>query len=149
MRAVERTVTVRAPVDIVFAAWANYQSFPAYIPHVGSVEKINKKRTRWTVDLLGYRIQFEAELDEVRPNRFISWHSVTNIKHLGSVNFAPAEEGGTRVTVRLLFDIKSLSPDLIEDLETSWKEFEDGLEEVLNSFKSYVEQMWWQVPSII
>ncbi|HZD60492.1 MAG TPA: SRPBCC family protein [Anaerolineae bacterium] len=148
MVAIERSITVKAPLDVVYATWANFQNFPAYTPHVVSVEKLKKRRTRWVVDVVGYRLQFEAELDEERPNRMISWHSVSTIKHFGSTYVLP-EAGGTKVTVRLTVDMESLPAHLVDELNVSWHEFEETFEDALHSFKRYVEHMWRQVPAAV
>ncbi|MBE0449022.1 MAG: SRPBCC family protein [Actinobacteria bacterium] len=149
MVTVEKSIMVRVPVDIAYAAWANLQNFPIYAPHVvRSVEMLNKGRSRWIVDLLGYELQFEAELDEDRPNRLISWHSVSNVKHFGSAYFSPVT-GGTVVTIRLMFDTGGLSSEFVDDLDVVWHEFEEIFKDTLHGFKKYVEQMWWQVPIVI
>lgn len=145
MRSLERSITVRAPIDIAYATWVNYQKFPVYMPHVISVERISKTRTRWVIDVLGYRVLFEAEIDEMKPNRLISWHSISNVEHFGSAFFSPTEEG-TVVTLRILIDTKNLPSDLADDLELAWNEFEESFEEALNSFKRYTEKMWYQLP---
>lgn len=145
MKTIEGSVIVRAPIGTTYATWANPQIFPVFSPHVRSVERIDKNRTRWVADLLGYQVQFDAELDEARPNKFISWHSTTNVKHFGSAYFEPVT-GGTAVAVRIMFDTGSLSSNLIEDLDIAWNEFKDIFEDALYGFKRYVEQMWLQVP---
>lgn len=148
MKTIEKAVVVNAPVDVTYATWANYSSFPAFTGHVVKVEKVTKRRSRWTLDVLGYGIEFEAELDELRPNKFISWHSVSGVKHFGYAHFVSGE-GGTLVTARLMFETDNLADVLIEDLDIAWDEFEDALEESLNDFKNYVEQMWWNVPAVV
>lgn len=148
MKTTEKTIAINAPVDIVYATWANYSSFPAFTRHVVKVEKVTRKRSRWILDVLGYGIEFEAELDELRPNKFISWHSVSGVKHFGYAHFA-SSEGGTLVTARLMFETDNLADVLIEDLDIAWDEFEAAFEESLNDFKNYVEQMWWNVPAVV
>lgn len=148
MKTIEKTIKVDAPIDVVFATWANYTSFPAITSHVIMAERVTNKHSHWLVDILGYRIQFEAELDQLTPNKFISWHSVTNIHHFGSVYFSQ-DSKYTQVILRLLFEIDNLTVDLVDDLDIAWNEFDGVFEDILDSFKKYVEQMWWQVPAVI
>lgn len=148
MVAIEKTVFVDVPVDIAYATWANYSSFPAFTNHVKRVDKITRKRTHWVIEALGYQLEFEAEIDQLKPNKHISWHSVTNVKHFGSANFDQGN-GGTTVTLRLLFDTEDLADTLIEDLDLSWGEFDEALEQALADYKTYCEQMWWAIPAVI
>jgi uncharacterized membrane protein len=71
-----KTIDVDAPVEKVFAFWADYQNFPRFMDNV--------------------------RLVEVEPNAFLRWRSVSGsaVKHEGLVRFEPSG-GGTRVTVQL------------------------------------------------
>lgn len=148
MLSIEKSVFVKVPVDIAYATWANYRSFPAFTNHVKKVDRITRRRTRWVVEALGYQLEFEAEIDQLKPNKFISWHSVTNIKHFGSVYFEK-NDSGTTLTLRLLFDTENLADDLVEDLDLAWGEFENVLDEIMGRYKTYCEQMWLELPAII
>ncbi|PIW23258.1 MAG: hypothetical protein COW32_00255, partial [Candidatus Aquicultor secundus] len=123
-------------------------TFTAFTNHVKRVDRITQKRMRWVIEVLGYQLEFEAEVDQLKPNKLISWHSVTNVKHFGSVYFDQGN-GGTTVTLRLLFDTENLADALIEDLDLSRGEFEGALEEALAGYKAYCEQMWRAIPSVI
>lgn len=148
MKTVEESVTANVPVDVAYATWANYTIFPSITGHVVLAERITDRLSHWIIEVMGYRFDFEALLDQLKPNKFISWHSVTNIHHLGSVSFKP-DAGRTLITLRITFDTEDLATDLADDLDILWPEFKKIFKEVLNSFKLYVEQMWWQVPSVV
>lgn len=141
MKSIEKSIFLKVPQDIAYAAWMNYYKFPAYMPHVIDVKSAGGKRTRWTIDILGYFMEFETQLDQIIPNHVISWHSVSRTKHMGYVQFSSID-GGTMVSVRLLFETQDLSEDLIEDIDILWNEVEESADEALRGFKKYVEQMW-------
>ncbi|MEW5706106.1 MAG: SRPBCC family protein [Actinomycetota bacterium] len=148
MRAIDKTIFVKAPLNYTYESWINYKKLPVYMPHVLDVGIISKGRTHWVVDILGYKIEFEAELDQVVPNELISWHSVSKIKHFGQVVFTPAS-GGTLVTVRLFFSPKGLTGEFLEMIDISWPEFVHVLEESLEGFKSYVESSWGRTGTVV
>ena len=148
MRSIEKIVNVEVPLDVTFATWANYNSFPAFTKNRVTVEKLGRTRTRWIVDLLGYSAEFEAEVDDIKPNKLLSWHSTTGVRHFGSVYFVPGD-GSTTVTVRLTFDTEHIETRLGIDIAAKWCELEALFDDILEGFKAYVEQMWWQVPEAV
>jgi uncharacterized membrane protein len=101
---VQKTITVDAPIDEVFAMWDRVENFPRFMQHVLDVRRANG-RSHWVVaGPGGVQLEWDAELTQRVPNRIIAWRSVPNsvVEHAGVVEFEPAE-GGTRVNVRLSY----------------------------------------------
>jgi uncharacterized membrane protein len=103
---VQKTITVRKPIHIVFDLWSRLDNFPMFMQHVREVDiEVGGNRTRWTVDgPAGTKVEFEAETIELVPDRVISWRTIPgqSIEHEGRVRFEEVE-GGTRVTVEMTY----------------------------------------------
>jgi uncharacterized membrane protein len=101
---VQKTIHVDAPVERVFAFWADYQNFPRFMANVRDVE-VHEERSRWTVaGPAGVPVQWTSELTRVEENEIIEWRSVRGsvVRHEGCVRFAP-DGDGTRVNIRLCY----------------------------------------------
>ncbi|MBS1118506.1 MAG: cyclase [Deltaproteobacteria bacterium] len=103
--AVHKAITVRAPVEDVFDLWSRVENFPRFMEHVRHVERIDDKRSRWTVDGPGgVPIRFETELTHTEPGREIAWRTVPGqaVEHSGRVRFERAFEGA-RIEVDMTY----------------------------------------------
>jgi uncharacterized membrane protein len=101
---VQKTIRVDAPVEVVFAFWANYHNFPRFMHHVRAVH-VRGDVSHWVVaGPAGVPVQWQARLVEVQPNSLLRWRSVfgSAVKHEGCVRFEP-NGGGTRLSVQLRY----------------------------------------------
>lgn len=103
---VNKTITVRAPIHLVFDLWSRLENFPMFMQHVREVDiEVGGRRTRWIVDgPAGTKVEFEAETIELVPDRVIAWRTVPNqtIEHEGRVTFEETSTG-TRVHVEMTY----------------------------------------------
>jgi uncharacterized membrane protein len=59
---VQKTLTIAAPLDEVFAVWSRYESFPRFMAHVREVRRVADGCARWTVaGPAGVPIEWEIE----------------------------------------------------------------------------------------
>lgn len=104
----EKTITIEAPVQDVFAFWQHYENFPHFMTHVREVRPSEVEgRSHWVVDgPAGLPIEFDAETTRVVPNELIAWKSLegASVAHAGTVRFEPAGERATRITVRFSYN---------------------------------------------
>jgi len=105
---VEKTVTINATPESLYAFWRNFENLPRFMENLESVEVIDSKRSRWVADgPAGIDAEWEAEIINEIPNELIGWRSVegSRIDNAGSVHFTPAAGGrGTEVKVVLRYD---------------------------------------------
>lgn len=103
---VQKTITVHAPIHIVFDLWSRLDNFPLFMQHVQEVDiEVGGSRTRWTVDgPAGTKLEFEAETIAFEPDRVIAWRTLPkqSVEHEGRVRFDEVE-GGTRVQVLMTY----------------------------------------------
>lgn len=103
-----RTVTIAKPRAELYAFWRDFTKLPAFMENVRSVEKLDEKRSRWTIAAPGSsEIVFESTLTEERPNELLAWQSDENaeVRNSGRVTFKDAPAGrGTEVSVTIAYD---------------------------------------------
>lgn len=105
---VEKSVTIDAPPDKLWAFWRNFENLPQFMHNLESVTPLRDNRTRWVAKgPAGTKVDWEAEIINEIPHELIAWRSVAGSKvdNAGSVHFAPATGGrGTEVKVHLRYD---------------------------------------------
>jgi uncharacterized membrane protein len=105
---IDRTVTVSAAPERVYAFWRNFENLPQIMSHLDRVKVLSDTRSRWVVKSpLGVKVEWEAEIINDKPTELIAWRSLGNalVDHAGSVNFDRVPDGaGTVVRVSLQYD---------------------------------------------
>ena len=102
---VRKTINIAAPVETVFKLWSRPELFPRFLTHLESVEPRGDRRYHWVATGPGgTRIDWDAQVTEVEPNRRLSWRSLdgSKVDTSGTVHFTP-ENGGTRVQVDMSY----------------------------------------------
>ena len=103
-----KTVTIKKPVEEVYAFWRQLENLPKFMKHLAQVKQIDEKRSHWEADLpiAGAHLSWDAVIVEEVPNYIISWRSVpgASIDNSGEVRFlrAPGNKG-TEVQVAITY----------------------------------------------
>jgi uncharacterized membrane protein len=104
----QRTFTIHAPIERVFALWTNVRQFPRVMEHVLEVRPHDGGgRSRWTVaGPAGSHIHWEAELTRLEPNRLVAWKTLPGsaVEHAGVIRFEALGDGSTRVDIRISYN---------------------------------------------
>lgn len=98
-----KTLTIHAPVEDVFRVLTDFESYPRFLRHVESVQRLDENR--WHVVLagiLGRKVEFDGVVLQTVPNELISWTSAENaqVELTGSARFERMGPNETRVTIR-------------------------------------------------
>jgi uncharacterized membrane protein len=105
---IQKTITVAAPVDAVYAIWERYEDFPQVMTYVREVRRGRREgRSHWVVGLPGgITIEFDAEVTRRVPNELLAWRSSDGsmVSHSGFVQFDRAPNGGTRIHIRFWYN---------------------------------------------
>ena len=103
---VEKTITVNAPLEMVWQYWRDYRYFPTFMSHVREVRDQGGGRSHWTIDgPAGSTVQWDARLTAEEPNRLLAWKTApgSSVEHSGIVRLEPAG-GATRVHLRMSYN---------------------------------------------
>lgn len=132
------SVVINAPVDVCFADWANFESFPNLMRHVTAVRAIGDNLWHWEATVAGQHAKWEAEMTQFRENEIISWESTAGLENQGTIYFSP-EGRGCRLSVHLMYDPPyGFIGDLVAERRINDEFFRDLVEDV-NHFKRAVE----------
>jgi uncharacterized membrane protein len=104
---IRKTISIDAPVERVFALWANYQSFPHFMSHVRQVQDLGNGRSHWTViGPAGTTVEWDAVITSYIPQEVLAWQTEPNsiVQHTGRVRFRPHVDGSTTVNVHLSYN---------------------------------------------
>jgi len=98
-----RSQTINRPRQEVYEHWRNFTRFPEFMDNVRSVEKLDQKKSRWTIEApAGKTVELITEVTHDVPGERIAWRSVaaSQIDTRGEVLFKDAAPGrGTIVTL--------------------------------------------------
>jgi uncharacterized membrane protein len=100
------TVTVGRTPQELYDEWRDFSRFPRFMENVESVEKLDDKRSRWTIKApLGSAVELVTKITDDQPGKSIAWASEpdSEIETEGGVEFLEAPLGrGTyvRLTMR-------------------------------------------------
>ncbi len=105
---VQKTLTVDARIEQVFGFWSEYESFPRFMSRVLEVRPSKRVgQSHWTVaGPGGVPVSFDAEVTAFEPNARLAWSTLEGslVAHAGEVYFERADDGRTRITVRMSYN---------------------------------------------
>jgi uncharacterized membrane protein len=104
---IHKIINVAAPVEDVFAFWADYKNFPRFMSNVREVQEIGENRSHWTVaGPAGIPVEWNAEVTNYVPNKSLGWKTDAGspVAHSGIVRFEPNPDGSTRVEVKMTYN---------------------------------------------
>lgn len=135
-----KNIIVKAPIDAVYQAWANFENFPNFMQHICTVTKTGDRTSHWVMEgPLNSRIEWDAETTRREENKRVAWSSTNgDIKTSGQVTFNELSNKEVEVTVMLRY----IPPGgVIGDLVASlFADPEGKLQEDLYNFKRYIEK---------
>jgi uncharacterized membrane protein len=103
---VHKVVNLRAPLQEVFAFWANYENFPRFMSYLREVRITGEGTSHWVAaGPAGVPVAWDAETTAFVPNEVIAWKSIggSPVRNAGVVRFQANPDGGTRVDIRLTY----------------------------------------------
>jgi uncharacterized membrane protein len=104
---IQKTITVDAPIDVVFALWSNFENFPKFMSNVVEVDLNGPGESHWKVKgPAGSIVEWDAEITVAEADRTIAWKSRPGsvIENAGIVKFSEVSDGTTEVNIRLSYN---------------------------------------------
>lgn len=105
---VSRSVTIRKPIEEVYRAWKDIESYPRFMENIESVKDLGNRRSHWVAKApLGRTVEWNSEITQDEPNAHISWKSIegSDYNTSGTVTFKAAPgDRGTEVTLMLAYE---------------------------------------------
>lgn len=135
MPSVESEVTVNAPVERVYQAWTNYESFPTFMENVKEVRRTGPGMTHWVAEAAGQRLEWDARTTE-EDRRRVAWNAQGESGQSGEVRFEPVEAGKTRLRVKIDYKLGS---GIKEAVASAFHIDDHIVKEDLKNFKELIE----------
>jgi uncharacterized membrane protein len=104
MSTTEQSIDVNVPVRTAYNQWTQFEDFPMFMEGVEEVKQITDTRLRWRAEIAGVEREWEAEIDEQRPDERIAWHAIDGPTNAGVVTFHRIDDAKTRVMLQLEFE---------------------------------------------
>lgn len=102
------TLTVGRPREELFGEWRDFTGFPRFMENVEAVEKLDGKRSRWTIKAPGgSTVELVTKITEEKAGELIAWESESEseIVTQGRVEFLDAGPArGTMVRLIMRYD---------------------------------------------
>jgi len=134
-----KNIIVKAPLNEVYQAWANFENFPNFMRHIKSVTKTGDRTSHWVMEgPLNTQIEWDAETTRQEENKRIAWNSINgDIKTSGQVTFNALPDNQVEVTVMLKYvPPAGLAGEIVAEL---FGNPEGKLLEDLRNFKRDIE----------
>lgn len=137
MAQIVETIDVDVPVTTAYNQWTQFESFPAFLSYVESIEQLSDTLTHWKVRIAGSEREFDAQITEQLPDERVAWNSVAGDEnHAGVVTFHKLNDDTTRVSVQLDWEpidlpekagaLVGLDDKAVKDDLKNFKEFIEG-----------------------
>jgi uncharacterized membrane protein len=136
MSEVERSIVVDVPVSAAYGQWTQFEEFPRFMSGVESVEQLDDRTLHWRARLGGTVREWDAVITQQFPDQRVAWRSTTGTPNAGHVEFEPAGEGRTRVTLSLHFEPHGMLESIWANLGMVGRRIDHDL----HRFKSFIEE---------
>jgi uncharacterized membrane protein len=104
---VQKTINIRAPIEVVYAFWSKSENFPLFMTNVKEVRDRGDGTSHWVVSgPAGATMEWDACITDYQPNQLIAWKSApgSTIASAGNVRFDRNPDDTTHVSVRLSYN---------------------------------------------
>jgi uncharacterized membrane protein len=110
MSSAENSIVIQRPVEEVFAFVADGENDLRWRPGLLDVTRVSDTAYKQGVKgPFGRRVDADYEWTSVEPNRRLEFRTIAGpVRPTGRWDFAPAEDGSTRVTFRIDYEPRGL-----------------------------------------
>lgn len=98
------SVTVAVQPDTAFDFFRDFRNLPLFMKDLKAIEIISETASHWTVEVKGFKAEWDAEIIKEVPGEMISWQSVdgSEVETSGSIWFSPGPDTlGTVISLDL------------------------------------------------
>jgi uncharacterized membrane protein len=102
---------------------------------VKSVRQLDDTHLRWTAEIAGQEVEWDARIMTQRPDDMISWSSTSGARNAGVVRFERTEDDVARIT--LAMDVDPQGP--VQEVGDALGILDRQVEGDLERFKEFIE----------
>ena len=131
---VQQSVDIGVPIATVYNQFTQFEEWPTFMHRVTSVSQEDETHIAFKSKIWGVSKEFQAEIDEQRPDERVKWHVVQGLSHKGVVTFHELAPRLTRVELNV--DVEPGS--LIEKFARGARHVKRAMRADLHRFKAYI-----------
>jgi len=131
---VQQSVDIGVPIATVYNQFTQFEEWPKFMHRVTSVSQEDETHIAFKSKIWGVSKEFQAEIDEQRPDERVKWHVVQGLSHKGVVTFHELAPRLTRVELNV--DVEPGS--LIEKFARGARHVKRAMRADLHRFKAYI-----------
>jgi uncharacterized membrane protein len=131
---VQQSVDIGVPVETAYNQFTQFEEWPNFMHRVANVSQEDETHVAFKTKIWGVSKEFQAEIDEQRPDERIKWHVAEGVSHKGVATFHELAPRLTRIELNL--DVEPGS--LIEKFARGARHVKRAVRADLHRFKAYV-----------
>ncbi|MFF8378198.1 SRPBCC family protein [Streptomyces sp. NPDC015661] len=137
MSMVQETISVDAPLRMVYDQWTQFEEFPRFMDGVETVEQLDDRICHWRARVAGVSREFDTEIVDQLPDERISWRTVagSDVRQRGVVTFQRLDASHTRVNLALDVEPRGV----VERTGDALGFLESRVQGDLQRFKDFIE----------
>jgi uncharacterized membrane protein len=131
---VQQAIDVPVPVSVAYNEFTQFEEWPNFMHRVTSVSQEDETHISFKSKIWGVSKEFQAEIDDQRPDERIQWHVTQGLSHNGVATFHELAPRLTRIEVNV--DVEPGS--LIEKFARGARHVKRAIRADLHRFKAQV-----------
>jgi polyketide cyclase/dehydrase/lipid transport protein len=131
---VQQAIDVGVPVKTAYNQFTQFEEWPKFMHRVTSVSQEDETHVSFKSKIWGVSKEFQAEIDEQRPDERIKWHVTQGLSHKGVATFHELAPRLTRIEVSV--DVEPGS--LIEKFARGARHVKRAMRADLHRYKAYI-----------
>jgi hypothetical protein len=131
---VQQAIDVGVPVKTAYNQFTQFEEWPKFMHRVTSVSQEDETHVSFKSKIWGVSKEFQAEIDDQRPDERIKWHVTQGLSHKGVATFHELAPRLTRIEVSV--DVEPGS--LIEKFARGARHVKRAMRADLHRYKAYI-----------
>lgn len=101
MTRIQQSVEINVPAQVVYNQLTQFEDYPQFMHDVDYVQQLDDTHLHWVSRLSGQEAEWDAEITEQQPDRYIAWQNTGGPIAGGRVEVQPVGQETARVTLTL------------------------------------------------
>ncbi|MFJ9030617.1 SRPBCC family protein [Streptomyces sp. NPDC102274] len=135
MSIIEKSIDVDVPVRTAYNQWTQFESFPRFLEGVERIDQPQRSLAHWVTRVGAVTHEFDVEIVEQRLDERLTWRTLTEPRHEGTVVFESLGPERTRVSLRLDLEASGVIAKTENALHVAQRRVHRGME----CFKEFIE----------
>jgi uncharacterized membrane protein len=133
---IEESVELDVPVSSAYNQWTQFEEFPSFMGGVKEVRQLDDTHLHWVAAVAGKVREWDAVIDEQKPDERVAWHATSGKQNAGLVTFQPLSDDRSKLFLRMDFEPAGMREKVGHSLGLDRRRVRSDL----RRFKSVIEQ---------